>query len=309
MDVTLRCNNRCQFCNVWSQPQFDALEVENTSYGILERRLEEAWKLGCRAVCFAGAEPTLYRDLGKLVSKAHLIGYFTEIITNGIILKPDSWMKNVDAFAISYTSGREAYEKTRGLPIHDLVKNNLEKAIEYGVKVSIFDMLNTDTLPYVDETAEYAKKLGVKLHIFSVTEQKRMDYNTLDWNSQRPANVFSEMERIKKKYGRNIAFWREGEAFLEGISKDKDFKCQIAETTVSVKPDGTVALPCSNFPKISSTSEESLAQFWDSDIASDIRKICGHFDFCEGCLHQYCNYHVSLLGQPRKAINWFLEAI
>ena len=309
MDVTLQCNNRCRFCNVWSQPQPNALEVEKTSYEILESRLKEAWKLGCRAVCFAGGEPTLYRDLGKLVSEVQEIGYFTEIITNGIILKPEPWVKKVDAYAISYTSGREAFEKTRGLPIYDLVKSNLESAVEYGVKVYIFDMLNVDTLPHVDETAEYAKRLGVKLHIFSVTEQKRMGYGTLDWNGQRPANVFSEMERIKKKYGRDVAFWREGEAFLDGIGRDKGFRCQIADSTVSVKPNGSVKLPCSNFPKISSTPGESLAGFWDSDVASYARKMCGHFDFCEGCLHQYCNYHVSLLGRPRKSINWFLEAI
>ncbi|OGD57009.1 hypothetical protein A3K78_03710 [Candidatus Bathyarchaeota archaeon RBG_13_52_12] len=61
---------------MWTKPQSpQEIEIENSSLEIMEKRLEEAWQMGCRAVCFSGGEATLYRRLSNLVSKASTIGY------------------------------------------------------------------------------------------------------------------------------------------------------------------------------------------------------------------------------------------
>jgi MoaA/NifB/PqqE/SkfB family radical SAM enzyme len=311
MDVTMRCNCRCKFCTIWTKPQLPReIEIENSSYKIMEKRLREAWQMGCRAVCFAGGEPTLYTHLSSLVSKAKTLGYYIEVITNGINLtQPEAWMRKIDSLAISFTTDPETYEKTRGLPVYEVVKDNIEKATAFGIKVVLFDMLNKDTLPHVEETAKFAHKLGVKLHIFSVTEQSRLDYEAIDWNDQRPENVYTEMEKVKKKWGRNIILWRGGEAMLAGICLNEKFRCRITETTVVVKSDGSVVLPCAAFPQYHSEPEENLSEFWNSVNAVEARKCCGKFKFCEGCVHQFCNYGSSLLGQPHQALSWLFESI
>ena len=311
MDVTMRCNSRCRFCNVWQKPQSpEEIEIENSAEEIMERRLEEAWEMGCRSMCFAGGEPTLYRNLSRLVSKASALGYYVEVITNGITLtRPEPWMRKMDALALSFTMDREAYEKTRGIPVYDVVQENIKKSVDCGLNVVLFDVLSKDTLPHVEETAEFARKLGIKLHIFSVTEQSRLGYESIDWKDQRPDNVYPEMERVKRKWGRNIILWRGGETMLAGGGLNEGFRCRVAETTVAVKPDGSVVLPCPAFPEYRSEPEESLAEFWDSVNAVEARKYCGKFKFCEGCFHQFCNYNLSLLGQPHRALSWLFECL
>lgn len=310
MDVTMRCNCRCDFCNVWRNLSQNEVEKESASQVLMERRLEEAWEMGCRAVCFSGGEPLLYENLGRLVSKASDLGYYIMVISNGIALtKLESWMRRIDSLALSFTVGRETYERTRGLPVYNLVKENIEKSIEYGLKVVLFDTISVETLPHIDETAEFARELGVKLHIFSITEQPRMGFEAVNWTSQRPGNVYSEMERAKREWGRAIMFWRGGEAWLAGIVQNPGFRCRIAETTVIVKPDASVVLPCSAFPEFKSSSEESLIDFWKGPHGVFARLNCGKMRFCAGCAHQFCTYHASLMGQLYPTFQWLVDSI
>ena len=311
MDVTMRCNCRCNFCNVWRNPQsHEEVEKEGASEILMERRLEEAWEMGCRGVCFSGGEPMLYGNLGRLVSRASDLGYYIVVISNGIALtKLESWMRRIDALALSFTEGREVYERTRGLPVYGLVKENIEKSVDYGLNVVLFDMISVETLPHVDETAEFARELRIKLHIFSVTEQPRMGFETIDWAGQRPDNVYSEMERAKREWGRTIMFWRGGEVMLAGIDQNPGFRCRIAETTMTVKPDASVVLPCSAFPEYRSRPEESLTDFWRGPHGVFARLNCGKMGFCAGCAHQFCNYHASLMGQLRPAFQWLFDSL
>ncbi|OGD57008.1 hypothetical protein A3K78_03705 [Candidatus Bathyarchaeota archaeon RBG_13_52_12] len=115
-------------------------------------------------------------------------------------------MKKIDTLAISFTMDHETYEKTRELSVYGVVKDNIEKVVNFGIKVVLFDMINKDTLPHIEETTEFARSLGVKLHIFSVTEQSRLGYETIDWDDQRPENLYTEMEKVKRKWELNIIF-------------------------------------------------------------------------------------------------------
>jgi MoaA/NifB/PqqE/SkfB family radical SAM enzyme len=311
MDITMRCNCRCDFCNVWRNLQNqEEVEKESASQILMERRLKEAWEMGCRAVNFSGGEPLLYKNLGRLVTIANDLGYYIMVISNGITLtKLEPWMRKIDSLALSFTAGREAYERTRGLPVYNLVKENIEKSIEYGLKVVLFDTISVETLPHIDETAKFAREHGVKLHIFSVTEQPRMGFEVVNWTSQRPVNVYSEMERAKRKWGGTIMFWRDGEARLAGIVKNPGFRCRIAETTVTVKPDASVVLPCSAFPEFKSNSEETLIDFWNGSHGVFARQNCGKMSYCAGCAHQFCTYHASLIGQPYSTLQWLFNSL
>lgn len=149
--------------------------------------------------------------------------------------------------------------------------------------------------------------MGIKLHIFSVTEQSRLGYEAINWKEQRPDNVYSEMERVKREWGRTVIFWRDGEAMLAGRGLNEGFRCRVAETTVTVKPDGSAVFPCSSFPVYRSRPDESLSEFWDGVYGISARKSCGRFRSCLGCVNQFCNYNLSLIGQPRRALRWLFD--
>ncbi|OGD57007.1 hypothetical protein A3K78_03700 [Candidatus Bathyarchaeota archaeon RBG_13_52_12] len=75
---------------------------------------------------------------------------------------------------------------------------------------------------------------------------------------------------------------------LAGIGLNEGFRCRVAETTVVVKADGSVFLPCDAFPICHSEPEENLAEFWNSDNAIEARSHFGEFKFCGECVHQFC---------------------
>jgi len=80
--VTMRCNIRCEFCNVRAG-EYDHRDLP------LERivaLLDEAAPLGLREIHFLGGEPTLRHDLEDMISHAVGLGLHTRIISNGMLL-------------------------------------------------------------------------------------------------------------------------------------------------------------------------------------------------------------------------------
>ncbi|MCL6506957.1 MAG: radical SAM protein [Bryobacteraceae bacterium] len=80
--VTMRCNIRCDFCNVRAGEYTHAdLPLDR-----IASLLEEARKLGLEEVHFLGGEPSLRKDLELMVRHASGLGLHTRIITNGMLL-------------------------------------------------------------------------------------------------------------------------------------------------------------------------------------------------------------------------------
>jgi radical S-adenosyl methionine domain-containing protein 2 len=73
-----RCNLRCTYCFAHLAEHSDTLPVETWRHII-----EHLRALGVVRVNFAGGEPTLYRDLTRVVTHARSIGLATSIVSNG----------------------------------------------------------------------------------------------------------------------------------------------------------------------------------------------------------------------------------
>ena len=80
-ELTYRCPLHCVFCsNPLDYAQHrDELTTENWL-----RVLHEARALGAVQLGFSGGEPLLRDDLEVLVSEAHGLGFYTNLITSGI---------------------------------------------------------------------------------------------------------------------------------------------------------------------------------------------------------------------------------
>ena len=95
-EVTFRCNLRCEFCNI---PDVNPIP-EEASTAVMEKRLEESYRLGCRIISFTGGEPLMRTDIGSLATRCHELGYFTGMVTNGLLLGKhvgSEWLHTLDA--------------------------------------------------------------------------------------------------------------------------------------------------------------------------------------------------------------------
>jgi molybdenum cofactor biosynthesis enzyme MoaA len=81
LELTNRCNLQCVHCYAESSPtngKTDILTEENYLNPI-----EQVYNLGCRKVRFVGREPTLNRNLPRLIEAAFFKGFeFIEVFTN-----------------------------------------------------------------------------------------------------------------------------------------------------------------------------------------------------------------------------------
>lgn len=76
--LTYKCNNRCLFCR--ALPLAERRESLSTNDAM--KKLVMAKKLGIKVVLFSGGEPTLVRDLHKLIGATRTLGMDYGLVTN-----------------------------------------------------------------------------------------------------------------------------------------------------------------------------------------------------------------------------------
>ncbi|ETR72131.1 MAG: Radical SAM domain-containing protein [Candidatus Magnetoglobus multicellularis str. Araruama] len=188
----------------------------------LERKLDMSYEnainilnychnLGSENLTIIGGEPTLHKDLTKIVDSAIQIGYNNIYIdTNGLAINN---LKTIDPQKLTYIrfsldgATAETHEKVRGSGTYEKTIKSIKKLIkenyQVGITCTIFKFNINDSLKLLD----LAEKLGIKLinyHVFS--EEGRGKRNS-DWglSPKEWINFYEHIETLKHKY--QISIW------------------------------------------------------------------------------------------------------
>jgi MoaA/NifB/PqqE/SkfB family radical SAM enzyme len=301
---------KCSFCNVWKRNIF---QNEGTTSDF-KKRLYECWDLGCSVVSFTGGEPLLRDDLEKLMEfSSKKLGAFTGLVTNGLLLdkRINEIKKYADFLGVSFdANNRQIYNNTRGVDALKKVKRNIKLAKSIGVDVNLFSVITKETFDYIDDTIEFAKSLEIPIHFSSVDNVPREFMETseaynlkIDETSQ----VFEKLVIEKKKY-KKIHFERDYFKFQSLGGFNKFITCSSASTTLSLKPDASVALPCPFFTLIKIEKNQSLKNGLNTEKVKKIVDDCGKWDFCYNCSIN-CMYVVSLVHHPYLLIRWIQDKL
>lgn len=166
LELTNRCNLQCIHCYAESGPEAGASDI--LSCADYARILEEAYALGCRRVQFIGGEPTLNRDLEKLIVHADDTGFeFIEVFTN-LTRLPKTLLKLLTERRVNIATS--IYASTAG--VHDRVTTisgsfartiaNLKQLIAAGISVRAGVIEMTQNQGTTEETIHFLKSLGVQ---------------------------------------------------------------------------------------------------------------------------------------------------
>ncbi len=304
-EPTLRCNFRCSFCNIPGNnplPQEAAPEV-------LEARIEECYRMGCRIVSFTGGEPLMYNGIGRLVEKCHELRYYTGLVTNGFLLNnflDAEWPGKLDLLAISFIDDETAFTASRGhATAYGVVKKNIHDAVERGLSPVFYSALTEDTLVHAEKTAAFAQSLGIATYFSFVLKTPREGLDTVNWDAQKISNTekaISHLSAIRDTY-KGVHFHPDIERLQVSGGFNKKVRCQAARTVVSLKPDGSVSLPCYIKTVHSIPPGMALACGWKSAVAVRVREACGRMECCIGCMNA-CMYAPSLIGNPIRILRW-----
>jgi uncharacterized Fe-S cluster-containing radical SAM superfamily protein len=167
LELTNQCNLRCVHCYAESGPNAKVSNALSTEeYAQL---LVQSFELGCRKVQFIGGEPTLNKDLEKLINVAAEVGYeFIEVFSNLTHLSDELLQclreHGVRVATSVYAASAEAHDAiTKGTGSFARTIANLRKlvALGIGVRVGLIEMAQNAGL--TDETLEFLRnQVGVQ---------------------------------------------------------------------------------------------------------------------------------------------------
>jgi MoaA/NifB/PqqE/SkfB family radical SAM enzyme len=301
---------RCSFCNVWRRNIF---ENEATTPE-LTKKLVECWDLGCSVTSFTGGEPLLRGDIGKLLEfSSKNVGLYTGLVTNGILLdkKVGEISKYTDFLAVSFdVNNKQAFNRTRGVNAFEKVKKNIELAKKMGVEINLFSVITKETFEFIDDTIEFAKSLEIPVHFSPVDNVPRESVETSQAEKLKineNSKILKKLSEEKKKY-RKIHFESDYFRFQSLGGFNRFIGCSSASTTISLKPDASIALPCPFFTLISIKKDENIENRLNSEKARSIIKACGKWCFCKRCSIN-CMYAASLINYPYFLMRWIKDKL
>ncbi|MCW8802495.1 MAG: radical SAM protein [Candidatus Bathyarchaeota archaeon] len=309
-ECTYRCNMKCTFCNVWRK---NSSATEATTYH-LKQRLYECWNMGCLVASFRGGEPLLRNDLDQLLKfSSKDLKLFTGLVTNGLFLdkKVDVLSRYTDFLAVSFdVNNKEIFNRTRGVDAFDTVKNNIKYAKKMGAEIDLFSVITCETFEFIDDTIEFAKSLELPIHFSPVDNVPRQSVDEAcaeDLKILENSVVLKKLAEEKKKY-KKIHFESDYFHFQSLGGFRNVIGCSSASTTVALKPDASVALPCPFFTLMEIKENESLSDCFNSQKVKKIIENCGEWDFCKNCSIN-CMYVASLIKSPYFLIRWGINKL
>ena len=112
--VTLRCNQRCTFCNI--PHTNDGSPSREPTMDQVRANLRDLKRLGVMVLDVTGGEPLLYRHLVEMLTLAKKLRLMTTVTTNGMLYPKfaDRLVGKVDALLFSIDStDRHEHDRIR----------------------------------------------------------------------------------------------------------------------------------------------------------------------------------------------------
>lgn len=249
IEVTKRCNARCDFCDYWKISDRD----EMTDFTDVVRRFDPL------VVVFTGGEPMLRRDLTPLVKQIKdLPGFrYLTVLTHGGFLTEAKVKELVAAgvnqinVSMNYPDARQ--DRERGIPgLFERLETTIPKLVAEGVDVFTFaSMLMVDNMRDAEPLIRLAHRWGINI-AFS-------GYNDLKNGNQAHMPSEEQLEELRTICRRIIQLKRElgnvmtSDYFFETLPefyrKRHIDGCRAGKVMIHVSPRGMVQ-PCAELPAI-----------------------------------------------------------
>ena len=171
------CNVQCDYCTITPAMRREQLGTEDVVQALARGRAE-----GLRAVSFGGGEPTIRRDLLKLVRRARRLGYErVKIQSNGLMYAYEDFTRRLldagaDLFHVSVMGrDRAMYRSIMGQGRYfDMVAQGVGHLVEAGADVVADVIMKADTYERLPDTIGTFADLGVQrfvLWLVSLTDR------------------------------------------------------------------------------------------------------------------------------------------
>jgi MoaA/NifB/PqqE/SkfB family radical SAM enzyme len=170
LEVTRRCNARCDFCRYWATRTENAL----TDYLPVIRRLRPS------VVVFTGGEPLMRRDLESQIRRVHgaYPAMFIGLVTNGALLTVDRglalWNAGLSQLTVSLDFLDQRHDEARHIPgLAQRIVDTLPELAARGVSnLLVQAVIKTETLDSIPDVIRWAVQAGIRVSLSAYTAAK-----------------------------------------------------------------------------------------------------------------------------------------
>lgn len=246
LEVTKRCNARCNFCDYWKEEPVEELK----DYVPVVRKLNPL------SVSLTGGEPLLRADLADVIaSLRRSFGFlFISLITNGLLLTVERglelWEAGLDELSISLDYLDERHDEGRGL--RGLTGHILDVAPRLksaGVNMCFNVVMKRGNYEEVPKLVRECARMGIKVSLstYNCWRTNNLDHMIETDELGRLEGVIRELKDIKKTLGNLTS----GDQYLDRIPEFFEKRsipgCTAGLNWVQVTPDGRIKR-CSDHP-------------------------------------------------------------
>jgi MoaA/NifB/PqqE/SkfB family radical SAM enzyme len=284
--VTLRCNQRCTFCNI--PHTNDGSPSREPRMEQVRENLRDLKRLGVMILDVTGGEPLLYRDIVEMVTLAKKMRFITSITTNGMLYPKyaEQLAGKVDALLFSIDStDREEHDRIRATKSFHLALEALAVARKLRQPFYISHVVTNESYDTIDEMIRFSKDQGAILYLnpcFSFFGNEGLD-------PEKAKGLF-------KYFGDPGVILDPAQLKLisSGGNHRDDPVCRAVSSTIVISPENELWLPCYHFKNEALPINGKLFDLYKhSKTVERAREMEGRHDFCEGCT-VYCYMRNSL---------------
>jgi AdoMet-dependent heme synthase len=291
IDLTYRCNERCEHCYL---DHHDRGELKTHE---LKRIMDELARAGVFFLSLSGGEPFLRRDLFEILQYARSLNFNLKLKTNAVLIRAADAQRlrdlAIEQVQVSVYSARpEVHDRVTKLP------GSLKRTLAgirllrcAGIKVTLANVLMTSNVGDSEGVRSLSNELGAH-YTLDPTITPMMDGNT----SVLKYRVSTEALRDVFQNSHLVGNVEEFCAPPAPINDDvlEGYSCSAGHTACYISPYGDV-FPCVQFPLgCGNLREKSFQEIWsNSPEFAEVRSIrgkdlttcssCGHLGSCTRC--------------------------
>jgi len=246
LEVTKRCNARCDFCDYWKEDPPEEME----DY------VDVVKKLNPLSVSLTGGEPLLRKDLEEIIRRLRQnFGFlYISLITNGSLLTYKRgmrlWEAGLNELSISLDYLDDRHDDTRKIP--GLTKRILDVAprlADSGANIYFNVVIKKDNLKEVPKIIRWSAERGIKVSLstYNWWRTNNRSHKVEEDQMDELLGLILEIKKLKEELG-NVST---SDYYLDRIpiffEKGGVPGCTAGLNWVQVTPDGMIKR-CSDHP-------------------------------------------------------------
>jgi MoaA/NifB/PqqE/SkfB family radical SAM enzyme len=249
IEVTKRCNARCEFCDYWREPRGEEL----ADYAPIVRRFNPL------VVTLSGGEPLLRPDLEAVIRRIRAAdsAVYLALVTNGALLTAERAARlrdaGLDQLSVSFDYPDERHDRARGIPgLGARIRGLLPALAATGFdSVGFNTVIKNDNLEDIPAILEIARGAGVRVGFSAYCALKTGDDRLLVSGENRE-KLRVAVAQIKEAKARH-RITRSSDYYLDRVEEYFAGRtihgCQAGISWIQVTPSGAIK-PCSELPVV-----------------------------------------------------------